>query len=137
MSAMRMPSLLLLISAFLTAQSPTVTGRWFAAADFYGTPIDFSLELNQEGDKLTGNFAGDKLEGTLTGNSIHFLAKDEHGGSEDCTATIQGDTMSGTVVFIDGDDPAHPSTHAFIATLTPQRGPGPPQRHEFIPTTFY
>ena len=31
-------SLLLLVPSLLVAQSPNVTGRWFAAADFYGRP---------------------------------------------------------------------------------------------------
>jgi len=70
-------SLLFLLPALLPAQSPAVTGRWSAAADFYGTPIHFQMDLSQQGDKLTGNFDGDKLEGTLTGNALHFLAKDE------------------------------------------------------------
>jgi hypothetical protein len=60
-------SLLILAPAILLAQSAGVNGRWFASADFYGTPINFPMEFSQQGDKLTGNFGGDKLEGTLTG----------------------------------------------------------------------
>jgi amidase len=119
------------------AGDSAVSGRWIISADFYGTPINFPLELKQEGDKLTGNFEGDKLEGTLTGNSIHFLAKDEQGGTEECQATVQDGVMSGTVVFTDAGDAAHPTTHQFTAKLVPQRRAGAPQRHEFMPTTFY
>ncbi|HXM43692.1 MAG TPA: acetamidase/formamidase family protein [Bryobacteraceae bacterium] len=130
-------SLLLLIPALLPAQTSSVAGRWFAVADFYGTPIDFSMELSQQGDKLTGNFDGDKLEGTLTGEALHFLAKDEHGGSEELTATLQSGAMSGTIVFVDGDDKEHPSTHQFTATLVPQRRSGAPQRFDFTPSIFH
>jgi len=130
-------SLLLLAAALLSAQSPDVSGRWYATADFYGTPIDFPMDLSQQGDKLTGTFDGDKLEGTLTGNSLHFLAKDDHGGSEDLTATVQSGTISGAIVFVDGDDKEHPTTHRFTATLVPQRRTGAPQRHDFTPTTFH
>src|ERR1017187_3162497 len=129
--------LLLLLPAVLLAQSPTVSGRWFATADFYGTPINFSLDLSQQGDKLTGSFDGDKLEGTLTGDALHFLAKDEHGGTEELTATVQSGVISGTIVFVDSDDKEHPTTRQFTATLVPQRGPGGPQRHDFTPTIFY
>jgi acetamidase/formamidase len=129
--------LLLLAPALLLAQSPTVTGRWVAAADFYGTPINFAMELNQQGDKLTGDFGGDKLEGTLTGAALHFLAKDEHGGTEELTATVQPGVISGTIVFIDGDDKDHPTTHQFTATLVPPRRTGPPQRYDFTPSTFH
>jgi amidase len=91
----------------------------------------------EQGDKLTGTFSGDKLEGTLTGNSLHFLAKDEQGGTEELTATLQDGTISGTIIFVDGDAKEHPSTHRFTATLVPPRRPGAPQRHDFTPSTFY
>lgn len=130
-------SLLLLIPAVLLAQPPAVTGRWFATADFYGTPINFAMELNQQGNKFTGDFAGDKLEGTLTGNSIHFLAKDERGGTEELAGTIQAGAISGTIIFVDGDDKEHPTTHQFAATLVPQRSTASPRRHEFAPSVFH
>jgi hypothetical protein len=46
-------------------QGSTVYGTWIINADFYGTPLNFSLGLNQEGDKLTGDFGGSKLEGNV------------------------------------------------------------------------
>ena len=130
-------SLLLLIPALLPAQPPAVTGKWFAIADFFGTPINFAMELNQQGNRFTGNFGGDKLEGSLTGNSIHFLAKDERGGTEELTGTIQAGTISGTIVFVDADDKEHPSTHQFTATQVPPRRTSAPQRHEFSPSAFH
>jgi amidase len=39
--------------------------------------------------------------------------------------------------MVNGDDPTHPSTHQFTATIVPKRRAGPPRRHEFTPTTFY
>src|SRR5579863_7648555 len=119
------------------AASGGISGRWIITADFYGTPLNLSMELTQQGDKLTGTFDGDKLEGTVSGGAIHFLAKDEQGDTEECTATIQGDTISGSVVFIDAEDKAHPASHTFTAKLAPQRRAGAPQRHEFTPTVFY
>jgi len=130
-------SLLLLIPALVAAQSPSLTGRWFAAADFYGTTLNFSLELSHQENKLTGKFDGDKLEGTLTGNAIHFLAKDEHGGTEELTGTVQSGAISGTMIFTDAEDKDHPATHPFTATLATARRAGPPQRREFTPSTFY
>src|SRR2546425_352109 len=114
-----------------------VSGRWVVKADFYGTTIYFRMELNQEGEKLSGNFDGDKLEGTLKANSIYFLAKDEQGGTDEGKGTVQGGTMTGTVVFTHPEDAAHPTTHKFTAELVPARRAGAPQRHEFVPTTFY
>jgi amidase len=130
-------SLLFLVPALLLAQSGGVTGRWFAAADFYGTTINFPMDLSQEGEKITGNFDGDKLEGTLAGNTLHFLAKDDRGGTEELSATLQSGILSGTIVFVDSDDKEHPTTHPFTARPVPQRRSGTPQRHEFTPSTFY
>jgi len=114
-----------------------VSGRWVVNTDFYGTTIYFRMELKQEGEKLSGNFDGDKLEGTLKGTSIYFLAKDEQGGTDQGKATVQGGTITGTVVFTHADDAAHPETHKFMAQLVPARRAEAPQRHEFVPTTFY
>ncbi|HKW56939.1 MAG TPA: acetamidase/formamidase family protein [Candidatus Acidoferrum sp.] len=114
-----------------------LTGRWVVNADFYGTPLYFQLNLKDEKGKLTGEFGGDKLEGNVAGNAVHFVAKDDQGGTEQCTATLEGGRMSGSIVFTDADDPAHPATHVFTASLNPQPRGGPAQRHEFTPTTFY
>jgi amidase len=138
-----LPGLLLVPSrSQKTQQAPaatisSVSGRWVVVADFYGSPLYFSLELNQQGDKLTGNFDGDKLEGSFSGDAVRFLAKDEQGGTEEGRATVQGGSMSGTVVFKDANDAEHPSSHTFTATLVPARRAQAPQRHEFTPTTFY
>ena len=148
---LRALSVLLLVPGILAAQATSprdaqehvgtantsITGRWVVTSEFYGTPLTFMLELKQDGDKLTGNFDGDKLEGTIQGGSIHFLAKDDQNGTEECTAKVQGDTISGSMVFANGDDPEPPSTHPFTAKIVPQRKAGPPQRHEFTPTVFY
>ena len=114
-----------------------LTGRWTVKADFYGTPLYAQLELKDEGGKLTGKFWGDKLEGTVKGNAVHFVATDEQGGTAECTATIKDGVISGTIVHKGADDPEHPDTHSFTATMAPARRAGAPQRHEFKPTKFY
>jgi hypothetical protein len=114
-----------------------LTGRWVVNADFFGTPIYFGLLLDQQGEKLTGNFDGDKLEGSVSGGSIHFLAKDERGGTEEVNAAMSGGTITGSVIFMDSSDPTHPETHSFTATRVAERHEGAAKRHEFVPTTFY
>jgi len=142
-------SLLLLLvpeafSEHTTKQSPSrptdsaLSGRWIISADFYGSPLYFMMELEQNKDKLTGNLDGDKLEGTINGNSIQFLAKDDQGGTEDAKGTIQDGTITGTVVFVNGLDKTHPTTHQFTATMVSKRRVGAAaQRHEFVPTIFH
>ena len=114
-----------------------VTGKWNVNADFWGTPLYFRLELKEEGGKLTGEFSGDKLEGTVSGNTVHFLAKDEGGGTEECMASIKDGLLTGTIVFTGSENPEHPATHSFTANRTLERKAGAPRRHEFTPTNFY
>ena len=94
-----------------------LSGRWIITAEYLGTSVNLSMEFKQDGNKLTGNFDGDKLEGTVAGNSVHFLAKDDQGGSEEGTATVQGNSMSGTIIYIEGSNPTHPTNTSFTAKL--------------------
>jgi amidase len=121
----------------LPATAASLSGRWVVNADFFGSPIYFGLSLEQHGEKLTGNFDGDKLEGNASGDHIHFLAKDEHGGSEEGTAILNGSTITGSLIFVNSSDPTRPETHSFTAARVAARHPGPAKRHEFVPTTFY
>jgi len=114
-----------------------LSGRWVLTAEYLGSQVNLSMELTEDGSKLTGNFQGDKLEGTVSGNSVHFLAKDDQGGSEEATATVQGDSMSGTVIYIEGSNPAQPVNATFTAKLAGKRPAAPPRTHEFTPTVFY
>ncbi len=115
----------------------SLSGHWIITAEYLGTPVNLSMEFKQDGNKLTGNFDGDKLEGTVTGNSVHFLAKDDQGGSEEGTATVQGGNMSGTSIYIDGSNPTHPMNTPFSAKLAGKPPAVAPQTHEFTPTVFY
>ena len=117
--------------------SGSVAGRWTVTADVYGTPLYFNLELEQQGDKLTGNLDGDKLEGSVTGSSIQFHTKTDDGGTGDAKATLKDGVMSGSFVFTGGDDPTHKETHTFTGVRAAARKPGPPARHDFTPTVFY
>lgn len=119
------------------ALGATVSGRWMVNADFYGTRMDLSLELKQDGEKLTGSLQGNLLEGTIHANALNFVAKNEQGLVVEANAAVQGNTISGALVFSNANDPQPPSRHQFIATLVPTRRTGAPQRYEFTPTVFY
>jgi acetamidase/formamidase len=119
------------------AATGALSGRWVVNADFFGSPIYFGLLLEQQGEKLTGNFDGDKLEGSVSGGRIHFLAKDEHGGTEEGNATLSDGTMAGSVIFMDSSDPTHPEKHSFKATRVALHREGAANLHEFVPATFY
>lgn len=137
--ALLLPAFLLLAAPRPVAAQPqsSLAGRWIMSVDYYGTPLFYVLELQQQGDKLTGNFGGDKLEGTIAANALSAVAIDREGAREEIKATVQGSAMTGAVVFVDGRGSPHPVTRQFTARLVPQRGARPPQRHEFTPTVFY
>jgi acetamidase/formamidase len=111
-----------------------VAGSWLLTADVYGTPAHDRLVLKAEGGKLTGTDGQSPLEGTIDGNRIHFTSKNDR-STDEYTGTVSGDTMSGTFVHSDKDNPP-PETLKWSARRLPTRPPGPPTRHEFTPTAF-
>jgi amidase len=122
--------------SFLNAQTP-LTGHWTVAADYFGSRLYFAIDLDQQGDKLTGKTENGKLEGTTDGQSFHFLVTDSDGGAEQVKGTVQNGTLHGDVTESDPNSPVHPSTYTFTASLRPARPSTPPQRHDFNPTVFY
>jgi hypothetical protein len=62
-----------LATANLAYAGESPSGRWLVTADLHGTPIYGPLEIEQQGQKITGQFFGDKLEGTVDGSAIHFV----------------------------------------------------------------
>jgi acetamidase/formamidase len=128
--------LLFFVPGLLLAED-SVSGRWIVTADAFRTPIYLSLELKQEGNKLSGMIFGEKLSGTVQGSSVRFVAKSDDGGSFEYNGALEGGTMSGTVVSISADEVVPPSTYRFTAKRVAQRRAGAPQHHEFTPTVFY
>jgi acetamidase/formamidase len=130
-----------LAALYLPAQSTDAglpfTGKWSSTVDVFTSQIYMTIDLTQQGSKLTGKFGGDALEGTVDGNSYHFLAKDTNGGSEEVTGRLENGTLRGDVIETPGSDPKHPFRYTFAATLVRPRPTAPPQRHEFTPTIFY
>lgn len=114
-----------------------LTGKWSVNMDFWGTPVLVGMELKEENGKLTGKFAGDSLEGSITGSMLQFVGQDDHGGKEECKASVHNGALSGTIILTDGDDPEHPATHALTANLIRERQAGPPHHYDFTPTRFY
>jgi amidase len=127
---------LLALSPLSYAQAPSLTGKWIVTSDYFGTPSLQRLTLEQQGNKLTGNFGGDKLEGTVTGNEITFVSKDSDGGSDTVHGIWKNGAFSGDIVEVDSSNPAHPDHFTFTAALAPPLEHPTPQRHDFTPTIF-
>ena len=135
--------LLIVAAAPLLAQTEppvstgkSLTGRWLVTADIHGMPVYLSMDIVQEGEKISGTYGGQKLEGSFQGDALHFVAQDEFGG-ETAEASLAHGVLSGKVVDYDDADKEHPDRYAFTATLVPGRRPAAARRHEFVPSVFY
>ena len=129
-----------LLGPVLAAQQstpPSDSVTWSTTTDYLGTPVYWTLHLAEHAGKLSGDLTGDKLEGTRNGKHIHFLASDPDGESEEVDATVEGNRMSGTVTLIPSQSPGQRSPQKFTAERFVSSPAGPPQRHEFVPTTFF
>lgn len=136
------PSCMLALFALVApalSQQPqaSLTGRWAMTADIFGAPTYLTMELTQQGDKLSGTFTGDKFEGMVSGDSFHLLAKSDSGVTSDVNATIKDGVISGTSIETDPADKTHPLKYSFTARPVPVLKHDAPQRHEFAPTVYY
>lgn len=118
-----------------SAGAQTVAGEWVLTQDVYGNPLYRKLVLKLDGDRLSGTIGSNAIEGTVSGSSVHFVVRIDK-STDDFTGTALADALSGTVVHTQPDDPK-PVKTTWTARRLPQRRSGPPQRHEFTPTTFY
>ena len=121
------------------AQSPDqLSGEWLVRRDIFGQPWQYHrITFKVENSKVTGTFAsGRKLEGTLEGNVLHFTSREGQSNIE-CTASINGGAISGKFIETKVDNPKDVQESVIKGTRVPLPRSGPPQRHEFIPTTFY
>jgi amidase len=134
---------LALVAAPLLAQtdrpigiSKSLTGRWIVTADMHGTPVYFAMDIEQEGERISGIFDGQPLQGSLKGGSLHFLAQNDS-EAKTVDAILKGGMLSGKMIDTYKSEMERPEQYTFTATLVPARRPVVPQRHEFSPSVFY
>ena len=123
-----------LTPAVLLAQT-SVAGDWLLTEDVYGNAFYQRLTLKLDGATLTGTVGRRALDGAVTGNTIRFTIKSGE-ATDEYTGTIAGDGISGTRVHTDKDD-RNNFKRPWSAKRLPARPTGPPQRYEFVPTTFH
>jgi amidase len=126
--------LLCLTPTLLLAQSP-VAGDWVLPEDVYGTPLHQRLTVKADGSTLSGTLGRESIAGAVTGSAIRF-AITSGTRTDEFTGTISAARLAGTLVRTDTSDPT-PFKTSWFAVRMPARRAGPPQRHEFVPTTFY
>ena len=128
------------VSCVSQAQMPPsakVSGRWMATEDFFGTPRYMRLQLEEQGGKLTGRLNGDALEGTIAGDDVHFIAHNEQKDTFDVRGTVRNGELTATMIATEAMHPEHPYTFAFAAKPVAPLQHRAPERHDFMPTSFY
>jgi amidase len=109
---------------------------WIVALDRWGNNIYQTLTLQQDGARLTGDLDGDTVSGSVDGANIAFSALGRDGARYLYRARLDGSAMRGSADFPDTNDAKARARHAFSARRLPQRPPGLPRRHEFLPTDY-
>jgi len=109
---------------------------WLVVTDLWGNPTYQALELDRDGNRLTGTLGGDGLEGVRNGRSLSFAATDASGAVYRYAGTINGESMRGTADYPDTNDAAKRVGHAFRARRLPERPSGAPRLHSYAPTDY-
>jgi amidase len=127
---------LLLTFLFCLYGAEAAAATWVVALDRWGNTSYQTLTLHENGARLTGDIDGDAVSGSVDGARIEFSARGGDGARYLYRATLDGGAMRGSADFPDTNDANARATHAFTARRLPQRPPGPPRRHEFVPTDY-
>jgi amidase len=128
-------ALILCLAPTLLLAQDTVAGDWLLTEDVYGNPLHQRLTLKVDGASLSGTLGRRPIDGTVSGTAIRFATKNAD-ATDEFTATISADGMAGSLVHTEKDDPI-PFKTSWSARRVPAKRAGPPQRHEFVPTTFH
>jgi amidase len=123
-----------LIPAVVCAQTG-VDGDWLLTQDVFGNPLHQRLTLKVEGTMLSGALGRRPIDGTITANAIRFTIKSDD-ATDEFAGTISAAEMTGTVVHTEKGDQNRREI-SWSARRVPAKRGGPPQRHEFAPTTFH
>jgi amidase len=121
----------------VAAATEALANHWLVTEDLHGTAIYGRLDIEVQGQKITGEYFGDKFEGSVDGGAIHLIAKDSSGGTSKVDGALKGGVLSGTVIETDTEDDSHPDRYSFTAIPIRQEHRSTPVHHEFTPSVFY
>ena len=88
-----------------TAETANVAGNWKLTIDFQGQQLPVSLELQQDGETVSGKLEsilgeGEIADGKVRGNKLSAVAKTQMQGQTlelAIIGTLEGDTLTGTL----------------------------------------
>jgi acetamidase/formamidase len=113
----------------------TVAGDWLLTQDVFGNALHQKLTLTVDGTAVSGTLGRQPIAGTVSGSTIRLTIKNPN-ATDEFTGTLSADGMTGTLIRTDTGD-QNPFKTSWSARRVPAKRGGPPQRHEFVPTTFY
>jgi hypothetical protein len=113
-----LPILLFALVGFAAPATPNLGGKWQLSLTTPHGPMEGSLDLKQDGDKLTGTcttdyFGAAPLSGTIDGKKVSFSI-DVQGMTFTMSGTIDADKMTGK---IDPDVGAWTATRAIVGSV--------------------
>ena len=119
---MRHAALLFLVTL---AQAQTPAGRWISDYKYFDQDNYARMELELNGDKLTGKVGGEALEGTFVNGNIDATVRANPKKTYKLQAHFDGERITGTAIILewraeykweavrDSLTSAHPKTHIF------------------------
>jgi len=119
----------------LAAAQTTVGGDWLLTQEIYGNSLHQRLTLKVDGTVLSGTVGRQSIEGVVTGNAIRFVLRSGD-ATDEFTGTLSANGMTGTLIRTN-KAAQNPFKTSWSAQRVPARRAGPPQHHEFVPTTFH
>jgi amidase len=128
-------ALIVCLAPVFAAAQGIIGGDWILTEDVFGNSFHRKLTLKVDGAAVSGTLGRQALEGTLQGGGIQFTIKTPD-SIDTFSGTLSADGMAGTVVHSEAGG-GNPRTASWTARRVAARRSGPPQRHEFVPSTFH
>lgn len=125
-----------LLFANVIGSSAFAEEQWIVRTDFWGVPAYYTLTIDRDGSRISGDLDGDKVSGTLSDAQVSFTAL----GNGDSRSTFKGslsdDRMTGTADYPDGNNPGVRTTHDFRAWRVPDKEASGAWTHEHAPSDY-
>jgi amidase len=119
-----------------TATSVQAAETWLLQLDRWGNPSFMTLQLQDDGGKLSGTLDGDSLNGIRKNGQLLLNVVDKNGQRYEYQGNADANRLQGSADFPDTNDSNARARHTFGARRLPERSSSAAQRHEFKPKDY-
>ena len=126
----------ILVSMLLNPCCVEAADTWLLKVDRWGTTSTMTMQLEQDGARLSGTLDGDRLEGRREGDVLTFSVTDRRQQRYLYSGRLDGASLSGSADFPDTNKADTRARHAFSARRLPARAGPAPQRHVYVPGDY-